>query len=99
MMYNVRLPIANLQHAKALLQLRRVEDAEKTLRTALTYTDELDVDTKTRLLFNLATVAPTREEKDRLLEETIKLGGNLTSKAMAIVTRHIDHIRDGPVKQ
>lgn len=86
----VNLPIAHLHLGEAFQQLKRLDEAKRVLEAGLQLRDNLDDDVKTRILFQLATVSSDAGEKQTLLDEAIQCGGNLTCKAMAMVTKIIE---------
>jgi hypothetical protein len=50
---------------------------------------DTDVGVRTRLLFALSTVVSSKEEKSKLIDQTIALNGNLIAAAMAIVDKRL----------
>lgn len=89
----IKLPIAYLHMAESLTKLRRVEEAQRALQAGMADADYLDDDVKTRLLFQMANLAEDPKKKAELLDQTIQCGGNLTCKAMAMVTKIVDKRR------
>lgn len=68
----------------------KLDMAESAFRGALLLTDDLDIDTKTRVLFNLGATVPTVEEKNNVFEQATKVNGNLTAAAMSLAALALD---------
>jgi tetratricopeptide (TPR) repeat protein len=66
---------------RSLLALQQRSEAEEAYRRGLACAEEPDI--RTRLLVDLATTVADVEERRRLLDEAIRLDGNLVAAAMA----------------
>jgi tetratricopeptide (TPR) repeat protein len=75
------LPPAALQLGRVLARMGRTGDAEAALQSGLRY--EPDPDVRTRILTELATIAPTKEVRTGLYGEAVALNGNLVAAASA----------------
>ena len=47
--------------------------------------DESQLDTRTCLLFSIATITNEMDEKSKLMQQAVKMDGNMTCSAMAYV--------------
>lgn len=82
-----KYPVLMLHMGMAFQQVPGKSDtAESAFRGGLLLVNDLDIDVKTRLLFNLAVCVPTPEEKNKFLNEAKECAGNLTAAAMATAT-------------
>jgi tetratricopeptide (TPR) repeat protein len=80
------LATIHLYLGKNLQALDKNDEAAESFRNGLKLAEEDDV--KTRLLTALGAITQDDEERSKLLDEAIKLNGNLVSAAMAAVMKH-----------
>lgn len=86
--------LLELSLGKQLSVLGKTEAAEAALRQGILHAEESDV--RTRLLVQLGMVVKSSEERERLLNQAIKLNGNIQSVAMAAVSLAIPKDKEAP---